>query len=173
MKKVIYLLIALLLIVTSYGAKSMADPTAFQPQSTDRLPGTTNPSESVVLNKYFIRVNSSDYTLTGSWYRAIYTIDLSQLNFGVSPTIEAKFSNSTGVPTTGFYNIPTCIVNASGAVIANYQVYINTGAKVSGTSTKIIFDIGGASNPSGFIYFRVMSMQGSSTDYIELTPTIT
>lgn len=149
----------------------MADPTSFQPQSTNRLPGSTNPYESLTLDWHYFSVNTQDATLSGSWYQARYTIDLSQFNFGVSPTIEAIFSDADDGG--NLYFLPSAVTNSSGSLIRNFQIYTNTGAKSGGNSTKVIFNLGGTSFHGGWIYFRIKSEQATSTLYTRVTPTIT
>lgn len=125
--------------------------------TTDRLPGDTSPDNYRVLLRDRIRIETTDYTLSGSWYRATATVDLGQYQFAVLPMVEAYVTDGT------LKKMPCSQTSSSGALIANYYWDYEVGAKTSGLSTKINFFVGNTSGGQLDIYYQVMSLPGAGS----------
>lgn len=126
--------------------------TDFSPQSTDRLPGDTSPDTYRVLLRGRIRINTSDYTLSSSWYRAAASVDLGQYKFSVLPMVEFYYTDGT------LYKGPVVVTSNAGAVTTNVSCEISAGTKFGATSTNITFRVGNTAGGQADIYYQVMSL---------------
>lgn len=128
------------------------DPISFQPQSTDQLPGDTSPDTYRVLERGRVRIATTDYTLSGSWYRATAVVDLGQFKFATLPMIEF-YTNESGI-----IKAPYIITSNAGAITSNVNAFITAGTKAGATSTKITFNVGNTHGGQIDIYYQVMSL---------------
>ncbi len=126
--------------------------TDFTPQSTDRLPGDTSPDTYRVLTRGRVRIATTDYTLSGSWYRATSVVDLSQFNIFELPMIEFYTNESQII------KAPYVITGNTGTVTSNVYATITAGTKSGGDSTKITFRVGNNHGGQIDIYYQVMSL---------------
>lgn len=120
--------------------------------TTSQLTGDTSPDTYRVLLRDRIRVNTTDYSLSGSWYSYTATVDLGQYQYSILPMVEAYVNNGT------LYKMPCTLVSSSGAITYNYYVSYSIGSKFGGESTKIDFNVGGTAALQLDIYYQVMSL---------------
>ena len=125
----------------------------FASNTTNKLPGDTSPDTYRVLLRGRYRINTTDYTLTGSWYTAGFTIDLGQYQFSVLPMVEA-YANIGG----SIFKMPYTVVNTSRVPTSTGYIVMNTGDKFSSQSTKVTFAIGNTIGLEADIYYQVMSL---------------
>jgi len=131
--------------------------TDFTPQSTDRLPGDVSPDTYRVLYRGRIRVNSSDFTLSGSWYSYSTSVDLGQFKYATLPMLEFYVNNGT------VFKAPYTQYSAAGAVAYSAMVQISAGSKSGSQSTSITFTLGGVSALQTDIYYQVMSLPAAGS----------
>lgn len=121
-------------------------------QSTDRLPSDTSPDTYRVLYRGRERIETTDYSLSGSWYSAFVTVDLGQFNFAEIPMIEF-YTNEDGI-----LKAPYVITSSSGAVTSSVRASISAGSKSGSSSTQITFYVGNTGGGQIDIYYQVMSL---------------
>lgn len=135
----------------------MPDPIAFNPQSTDQLPGDTSPDTYRVLMRDRVRVATTDYALSGAWYSAAKVVDLGQFRFATLPCIEF-YSNESGI-----IKGPYVLTTGAGAALSSLNAKVTAGTKSGSESTKITFLIGNTHGGSIDITYMVMSLPAAGT----------
>lgn len=139
----------------------MTDPTAFNPQSTNRLPVNTSPDSYNVLLRGRIRVAASDYTLSSGWYRATKEVDLSQ--FDIDTLQRVSFSTNEDGTIPG----PYTITGNTGTVTSAVRASVSNGDKAGGTSTKITFRVGNNHGTQMDIFWEVLSSPAAGSMFTD------
>lgn len=129
----------------------MAEPISFNPQSSNQLPGDTSPDTARVLYRGRERIETTDWSLSGSWYSAEVEVDLGQFQFAAPPMIE--FYTASG---GSIIKAPYTLYNGT-SVVANAYATISTGTKSGGESSKLTFIVGGIFDSQMDIYYQIMS----------------
>lgn len=105
----------------------MSEPTAFQPQKTDQLSGTTNPYQAVVLLKGSTTITMSSQT-TGFAASVTVSLPIDTSNFFLQPIgFTPNWQLGGGVVES--FPIPFCSINTSGNVARSGSIYIQTDLK--------------------------------------------
>lgn len=136
----------------------MADPTSFQPQSTNRLASDTSPDTYRVLQRGSIPVLSTEFTLTGSWYEKIKTVDLNQFSL-INPVMFEFYISFDDSLSTTIVKGPTMLTSSAGAMTYNFYGYISQGLK--GGNMNVNFVLGSTVAHNFTIYYQILSMPSS------------
>lgn len=137
----------------------------FTPQSTDQLPSDTSSDTERVLYRGRVRVATTDYTISGSYYYASKSIDFGQ--FRVSNLLNVDVWLDDGQ----VYKAPFTTFSDSGGtptVSQNCYFFLTNGDKFSSTSLKLVIGLMNKTGGTIDLYFQIKSTSAARGDMFPL-----